>query len=158
MIIFILIHVQYLQHVVSSFEKSFNGRNHSLSGTHHLKKNSPKQNFPFCLLDDLPHYPFKLFRKHWKTISKTSKFHVNYNPAIQERNFKFFRTFAVTPLKHEFISSRFIFNEKVRDMVKTGNVHKLELFISYENEAFLKVLETYLLRFLLCWFPFKKKI
>ena len=53
---------------------------------------------------------------------------------------------------------RFIFNEKVRDMVKTGNVHKLELFISYENEAFLKVLETYLLRFLLCWFPFKKKI
>ena len=37
MIIFILIHVQHLQHVVSSFE-SFNGRNHSLPGTHHLKQ------------------------------------------------------------------------------------------------------------------------
>ena len=37
MIVYILIHVQYLQHVVSSFE-SFSGRNHSLAGTHHLKK------------------------------------------------------------------------------------------------------------------------
>ena len=31
-------------------------------------------------------------------------------------------------------------------MIKTSNVHKLAFFIFYENEAFLRVLESYLLR------------
>ena len=31
-------------------------------------------------------------------------------------------------------------------MVKTSNVHKLAFFIFYENEAFLRVLKSYLLR------------
>ena len=41
MLMLILIGVQYLQKVVSSFEKSLNGQNHSSWGSHHLVKKSP---------------------------------------------------------------------------------------------------------------------
>ena len=42
MLILILIDVQYSQKAVFSFEKGWNGQNHSSSGSHHLgKKSSP---------------------------------------------------------------------------------------------------------------------
>ena len=45
MLILILIDVQYLQSVDSSFKKGSNGQNHSSSGSHHLINRSPQQNF-----------------------------------------------------------------------------------------------------------------
>ena len=43
MLILILIDVQYSENAVFSFEKFFNHRNHSSSGSHHLVKKSPQQ-------------------------------------------------------------------------------------------------------------------
>ena len=48
MLILILIDVQYSENAVFSFEKFFNHRNHSSSGSHHLVKKSPQQcSLPF---------------------------------------------------------------------------------------------------------------
>ena len=45
MLVMILIDVQYLQDVVLSFEKGWNGQIHSSSDSHHSKKNIPAK-FP----------------------------------------------------------------------------------------------------------------
>ena len=45
-LILILINVQFLQNVVSSFEKGSRGQNHSLSDSHHPTEKSPGANFP----------------------------------------------------------------------------------------------------------------
>ena len=50
MLILILINNQYLQNVVFSFEKGWNGQNHSPSGSHHLiKEFLPQRNSPSAL-------------------------------------------------------------------------------------------------------------
>ena len=58
MLILILIVVQYLQNVVFSFEKGSNGQKYSSSGSHHLIKKSPQQNFP-----SLPVNPLLIFNE-----------------------------------------------------------------------------------------------
>ena len=51
---FIVIDVQYVQKVVSSFEKSSNGQNHSSSDSDHPKKKIPPQNLSLRLLEGYP--------------------------------------------------------------------------------------------------------
>ena len=46
MLILILIHVQYLQNLVFSFEKDSDGQNYSLSDSHQLIKKFPPSKFP----------------------------------------------------------------------------------------------------------------
>ena len=43
MLILVLIDVQYIQNVVSSFEKGSNGQNHSSSDSHHPITNTPSK-------------------------------------------------------------------------------------------------------------------
>ena len=64
MLIFILIDVQYLQNVVSSFEKESNDQNNSLSDSHHPTKKFLQQNFLFSLLGEYP----LTFNAIWKTL------------------------------------------------------------------------------------------
>ena len=60
MLILILINVQCLQNVASSFEKGFSGQNHSLQDSHHLIEKFPPDKFPI---------PTPL-NAIWKTLDK----------------------------------------------------------------------------------------
>ena len=64
MLILILIDVQYLQNLVFSFEKGSNVQNHSLSDSHHSKKNLPAK-FPIPLLREFSCLPLDTI---WKTL------------------------------------------------------------------------------------------
>ena len=69
MLILTLIDVQYLQKVISSFEKSSKGQNHSSSGSHHPIKNSPPAKFLIPLPPhwegNFPTHSLTLFGKPW---------------------------------------------------------------------------------------------
>ena len=59
MAILILINVQYLQNVVFSFEKCWNGQNHYLSDSHHPIKKSPAKFYsPHCRGNFIPTHPY----------------------------------------------------------------------------------------------------
>ena len=59
----ILLDVQYLQNVASSFEKSCNAQNHSSLGSHHLIKKSPQWRIP----------PSPSLKATWKTLGEIFK-------------------------------------------------------------------------------------
>ena len=66
MLILILIHVQYSQKAVFSFEKGLNNQNHSLSSSHHLvKKNHPLAKFLIPLPTKGGEGGLLLFGKPW---------------------------------------------------------------------------------------------
>ena len=61
MLVLILIHIQYLQDLVFSFENGSNVQNHSLSDSHHSIKKFPQQSFLLPYWGDFPAYPLKLW-------------------------------------------------------------------------------------------------
>ena len=64
MLVLILIVVQYSEKAVFGFEKGWNCRNHSTSGSNHPVKNSPPAKFPIL---PLPH-PLSPYGKPWIAI------------------------------------------------------------------------------------------
>ena len=85
----ILMDVQYLQYFDFNCENRSNGQNHCLQDFHHPIKYH-QATFPILppLRRILPlplNTTWKTLKIEWYTpLSKTSKFHVNNNPVIQE--------------------------------------------------------------------------
>ena len=74
--------------------KGSNDQNHALSDSHHSIRKFHQQNFLFLLLgrifpDTPQHYLENTNDGGYTTLSKTKKFHVNYNPIIQLKKINF---------------------------------------------------------------------